>query len=54
MDLTLLTNASSRNDTITKASGIASILADFTAPSSEPLYAQEIDLAVTIVSSLNK
>ena len=54
MNLTLLTNVSSRNDTITKTSSIAAMLANLTAPTSEPLYAQEIDFAVTIVSTLNK
>ena len=54
MNLTLFINTSSQNETFTKTSRIAAMLADLTTPTSVPIYAKEIDLAVTAVSALNK
>ena len=47
-------NDLSHNETIAESSSIAAMLASLTAPEEEFVYANEIDLAVTIVSALNK
>ena len=52
MNLTLFINTSSQNETVTKTNRIAAMLADLTTPTSVPIYAKEIDLAVTAVSAL--
>ena len=54
MDLTLLVNESTEIEIINKTSSIASMLANLTTPTQEAIYAKEIDLAVTIISTLNK
>ena len=54
MNLTSFINELSQNETITEISNIAVMLANLTSPVQHPLYAKEIDLAVHIVSTLNK
>ena len=53
MNLTMSINESSQNETITKTSSIAAMLANLTT-SKQVVYAKEIDLAVTVVSALTK
>ena len=54
MNLTSFINELSQNETIAKISNISAMLANLTTPIQRPLYAKDIDLAVNIVSTLNK
>ena len=54
MNLTLFTSALSQDETIVETSSIAAMLANLTAPTSEPIYAKEIDLVVATISILSK
>ena len=54
MNLTSFINELSQNETIAKISNISAMLANLTTPIQRPLYAKDIDLAVSIVSTLNK
>lgn len=47
-------NDLSQNETIAQSSNIAAMLVSLTTPEEVFVYANEIDLAVTIVSALNK
>lgn len=54
MNLTLSINKLNETEKIAKTSSIASALVNITAPAQEPIFAQDINLAVNIVSTLNK
>ena len=54
--MTLVSSVNELNETerIRKVEEIATMLASFTAVQDQPVYAAEIDIAVSIVSSLNR
>ena len=54
--MTLVSSVNELNETerIRKVEKVATMLASFTAVQDQPVYAAEIDIAVNIVSSLNR
>ena len=54
MNLSLSLNELDATETIRQTSDIAASLVNITTPTQEPIYAEDINLAVDIVSTLNK
>ena len=54
MDLSLSLNELNVTERISQTSDIATALENITTPTQEPIYAEDINLAVDIVSTLNK
>jgi len=54
MNLVASVNELNETERIRQVEEIATMLANFTAVQDQPVYATEIDIAVDIVSSLNK
>ena len=54
MNLVSSVNKLNETERIRKVEEIATMLANFTAVQDQPVYAAEIDIAVNIVSSLNR
>ena len=53
-NLSLSVNELNVTERISQTSSIATALVNITAPTQEPIYAEDINLAVDIVSTLNK
>ena len=53
-NLSLSVNELNITERISQTSDIATALVNITAPTQEPIYAEDINLAVDIVSTLNK
>ena len=54
MNLVSSVNELNETERIRKVEKVATMLASFTAVQDQPVYAAEIDIAVNIVSSLNR
>ena len=54
MKLSLSLNELNATETINQTSSITTALVNITTPTQEPIYAEDISLAVEIVSTLNK
>ena len=54
MNLSLSLNELNVTETIRQTTSIATSLVNVTTPTQEPIYAEDINLAVAIVSTLNK
>ena len=54
MKLSLSLNELNATETINQTSSITAALVNITTPTQEPIYAEDISLAVEIVSTLNK
>ena len=54
MNLSLSLNELNETERIDQTTSIATSLVNITTPTQEPIYAEDINLAVNIVSTLNK
>ena len=54
MNLSLSLNELNATERISQSTSITTALVNITAPTQEPIYAEDINLAVDIMSTLNK